>query len=194
MGGIFIAPYNDIMTVPEDDRIKILELCMKSYNYHTCNGDYFNCIFQTKNPAEYFDYLDMIPPGSWLGTTIEETATVTEYYKMTKAPSTDSRHLAMQRLNTYPHFRRFVTIEPIMKFDIRYMVSWMRDMKPDLVFIGADTGKHNLPDPTGEEVKDLIFELRDFTIVECKKNLERIVGKAWMDGEKLAIQQMKEKG
>ncbi len=170
-GGIFVDPYSDIMTFPKEDIEKILWHC----NYEKSHlGEERTFIFQTKDPSRYFDYLDMIPDGSWLGTTIEETVTVAEYYKITKAPRTDLRHQAMTKLDS-SRFKKFITIEPIMKLDYRYMRSWINDIKPDLVFIGANTSKIQLPEPTPDEVMALVEELSKITHVYLKSNLKRLV-------------------
>jgi hypothetical protein len=42
---------------------------------------------------------------------------------------------------------RYVTIEPIMDFDLEKMVDLIRKCKPVQVNIGADSGNNHLPEP-----------------------------------------------
>ena len=56
------------------------------------------------------------------------------------------------------------------------MVSWMKNIDPTFISIGADSKGHNLPEPPGAKVKELIQELEKFTEVKVKKNLSRLLG------------------
>jgi hypothetical protein len=173
---IFVNPYCDIFALPVDDIKQILEVCQ--WNIHT---DYLgnqtcNFIFQTKDPAKYFDYLDWIPEGSWLGTTIETDDSVL-YGKLgiSKAPNIPNRlHNMVKLKEENENFKYFVTIEPIMKFSPR-LLFWINELSPDLVFVGANTSKIQLPEPTPDELVALIKELRKITVVYLKSNLKRLL-------------------
>jgi hypothetical protein len=69
----------------------------------------------------------------------------------------------------------YITIEPIMDFDIDEMVEYIQQCDPKQVNIGADSMKSNLPEPSKEKVVKLIAELKKFTIVHEKSNLRRIL-------------------
>jgi len=69
-----------------------------------------------------------------------------------------------------------ISIEPIMDFRILPFVRMIKQIKPKFVSIGADSQGHNLPEPSPEKVKRLIEELRKFTKVKIKPNLNRIYG------------------
>ncbi len=71
--------------------------------------------------------------------------------------------------------RRMITVEPIMEFDINGFVELIKECQPDQVNIGADSGRHNLPEPPKGKVLELIQELKKFTTVVEKKNLGRLV-------------------
>jgi len=73
------------------------------------------------------------------------------------------------------YFKVMVTIEPIMQFDLKYLVDLVRQCRPQWVNIGADSQKSGLPEPTGIEVEALIAELKKFTEVKIKKNLRRLM-------------------
>ena len=77
--------------------------------------------------------------------------------------------------------KTFLTIEPVVDFNLIKLVEIVRLCHPEWVNIGADSGGHGLPDPTAEKVLELISELRKFTEVKPKKNLRRILGRAWAE-------------
>jgi hypothetical protein len=71
--------------------------------------------------------------------------------------------------------RTFVTIEPILDFDVDILSSWMDKIRPEFVNIGADSKGHNLPEPPYEKVLQLIEKLQAYGIeIREKKNLERL--------------------
>lgn len=62
-----------------------------------------------------------------------------------------------------------VTVEPLMQFDREEMVSLIRRCRPKLVNIGRNSCKGIvLPEPTQEEIQQLIAELKSFTKVNMK--------------------------
>lgn len=130
-------------------------------------------LFQTKNPMRILEFLDfpVITEQSVICTTIETNrfySTIMEY-----CPPPLKRAIAMLEL-AY-HTDTYVTIEPIMDFDLDKMVDLMKICRPIQVNIGADTGKNNLPEPSPEKVRELIKELEKFTKVHQKKNLSRLL-------------------
>jgi DNA repair photolyase len=129
-------------------------------------------IFQTKDTA-YFDFLlgyILIPSELkiTLGSTIETNKN--EILK-TKAPKPYNRWFCLQGIKM-PHF---ISIEPIMDFDLDIFLSWFKNIKLDFVSIGADSGHNNLPEPPAWKVKKLIEELKQFTEVRIKDNLTRLL-------------------
>ena len=68
----------------------------------------------------------------------------------------------------------FVSIEPILDFDVDVLVSWIKQINPEFVSIGADSKSHNLPEPPAWKVKKLIEELKKITNVKIKDNLKRL--------------------
>jgi hypothetical protein len=105
--------------------------------------------------------------GFIFGVTIETNrATITNQLSNAPAP--------MERAHSEVDF---VTIEPIMGFDLPDLVSIIRCCIPKWVNIGADSKRSGLPEPTGDEVLALIAELERFTTVKLKKNLSRILGR-----------------
>ena len=81
-----------------------------------------------------------------------------------------------------PHERAFhlpensyITIEPIIDFDLNDFISLLKVAKPKQVNIGADSGNNRLPEPSKEKVLHLIDELQKFTTIHNKSNLKRLI-------------------
>lgn len=128
-------------------------------------------LFQSKNPARFWEFRYDFPEKSYLGTTIETN----RGYPDSNAPSTEKRFLAMKQLvNSVPKFPLMISIEPVIDFDTDFLVSWIKEIKPAFVSIGADSKGHDLPEPSWEKIKLLIEELKKFTEVKVKPNLKRL--------------------
>jgi len=69
----------------------------------------------------------------------------------------------------------YVTIEPIMDFDVDILSHFIETCLPIQVNIGADSGNNNLPEPPKEKILELISKLEKFTKVVKKKNLDRLL-------------------
>jgi hypothetical protein len=91
---------------------------------------------------------------------------------MGRTPSPDERAKGM----TWIDSSAYVTIEPILDFDLMPLVALIKKCSPVQVNIGADSGGNNLPEPTAEKIQSLIYELSAFTKVNLKKNLHRLHG------------------
>jgi len=67
-----------------------------------------------------------------------------------------------------------ISIEPITDFNLEFFIKIIKEIKPKFVSIGADSKGHNLPEPSWDKVQELIKELKKFTEVRIKDNLERL--------------------
>jgi len=169
---IFVCSMNDLfageMTVGRISDIQKIMLACRKYPGNTY-------IFQTKNPRNLLKIIDDLkfPNTTHIGTTIE---TNREYLiaEHSEAPPVSDRAEAMSLIRKWIPVETFVTIEPIMDFDLDDFVSLIRDANPHYVNIGADSGNNNLPEPTGSDVIDLILELQSFTHVILKPNIRRL--------------------
>lgn len=162
---IFIEHMNDLFAknVPDEFITKIIRHCL---NYP--DNVY---VFQTKNPARYLDYLSIIPKNSILGTTIETNRDMSE---CSKAPSAKERYEAMKALN----FRKFLTCEPILEFDVEEFGRWIGEIKPEFFNIGADSKGNNLVEPTYSKILLLVEEIKKYGIeVREKHNMQRLIDK-----------------
>jgi protein gp37 len=125
-------------------------------------------LFQTKDPERFLSFEGLSAKENvMLGATIE---TNRNYTCMGKTPMPIDRAAAMDRLLC----EKFVTIEPILDFDLKSFVGVIGNASPEKVFIGADSGNNHLPEPSKEKVLELIAELEKFTKVILKKNLRRL--------------------
>jgi hypothetical protein len=70
---------------------------------------------------------------------------------------------------------KYITVEPVMDFDLGRFVEIIKACSPRQVNIGADSGNNRLPEPSREKIWSLVKELCRFTQVRMKANLTRIL-------------------
>lgn len=157
---IFVAYMGDISWCPREWVAEILaRIRVEPGN---------NFLFCSKNPGIYSRWDLEFPPNLYLGTTIETNRD----YGLTKAPSP---LLRMRELARVSHAHKFVSIEPIMDFDLEMFVSWMHFLKPAIIKVGADNYHNHLAEPSGAKVTELLETLRDLRLnVIEKAGLERL--------------------
>lgn len=138
---------------------QVLEHCRRFDNEY---------VFQSKNPARFLEFIDRFPMKSIVGTTIE-----TDRYleRISEAPDISNRVRAMKRIKC----RKFISIEPVLQFDLERLVRMIFEIQPSFVTIGADSKNHNLLEPNGEQVRQLLKRLGKFTEVRPKTNLRRLL-------------------
>ena len=90
-------------------------------------------VFQTRNTARCSRWAAALPAKSMLGTTIETNRTAPG-----NAPHPKQRALALVP-ELFGLIQRFVTIEPILDFDVDGMLKLLDIARPDFVNIGADS-------------------------------------------------------
>jgi len=136
-------------------------------------------LFCTKNPLIYWRWNLIYPNNLYLGATIESNY---DLGLSNKAPAPYFRYIAMKALD-HPH--KFISIEPLVDFDLSTFIDWMKQIRPEIIEIGPDNYHNNLPEPVGDlpvvdaagKVRRLLEMLRDFcpTVVE-KPGLNRLLG------------------
>jgi len=130
-------------------------------------------VFQTKNPARAFLWHSKFPKDFIIGTTIETNRSPD---KFSKAPPMASREYGIREFVDCK-CETFVTIEPILDFDVPELVHIIDRINPKFVNIGADSKNCGLPEPDADKVKALIGNLQGLGIeIKKKINLARIVG------------------
>ena len=126
-----------------------------------------NFLLQTKDPGMFLNGL-IWPENIYHGATIETNRKI----DCSKAPHPISRYHSFA-VNNNPH--KFLSIEPIMDFDLEVFASWVLDINPEIVEIGADNYRHELPEPSWYKVQSLmdILEKGYIKVVE-KDGLRRL--------------------
>lgn len=165
---IFIEHMNDMFAdaVPN----KYIEAILEHCNCYPKN----TYVFQTKNPARMVEFAEIFPNNIILGTTIE---TDLPTHNISKAPEPVERYKHFkQALMVFVYPKNFVTIEPIIRFDLPRLVLWLMDLNPSFINIGADSKDCNLPEPSAEDIKALIKAIQEQGIeIKMKHNLTRLL-------------------
>lgn len=156
---IFVGSSIDMFakTIPTEWIQKVLDYCE---NFPKTN----QYLFQSKNPGRFLDFI--FPKNTILGTTLES-----DYYFNGCFSDSPNNRLASMYNIIHP---KMISIEPITIFNLENFVWEIKKINPIFVSIGADSGHNNLPEPSAEKVKALISELKKFTEVKLKKNLDRL--------------------
>jgi DNA repair photolyase len=128
-------------------------------------------LWHTKNPQRYLNWRESFGNNDALCVTIETNFHIPEI--MGNAPAPEKRANAVAAIPE--KYKRMVTVEPIMKFNLKDFSYMILCAHPDQVNIGADSGNNKLPEPTAKEIKSLIRVLERYTKVVPKDNLNRIM-------------------
>lgn len=113
----------------------------------------------TKNSPRYHKF--EIPKNAICGCTIETNRDTIPYY------DTPKRSTRIRALCTLSH-RKFISIEPIMDFDLPIFPFIIKGIKPEFVYVGYDNYGNGLLEPSSEKTQSLINYLNDFTEVRRK--------------------------
>lgn len=116
--------------------------------------------FQTKDPRCFYEY--DFPDNVILGITLESNRW---YPSISKAPSPSIRYIDFLGLSFE---RKIITIEPIMDFSIYILAEMVKNINPIRVYIGYDTKKSNLIEPSLRKTLELCKDLERFTKVKTK--------------------------
>lgn len=173
-GRIFVCDTTDLFAenIQSDWIETILDHCWQQWCYNANHS----FVIQTKKPERLkeFNYIfERFPNGVLrFGITLETNRDTSD---ISKAPLPYDRMIAFRDFISQTQYESFVTIEPIMAFDLKEFLGWFQQFTPDLVWIGADSHKCNLQEPTSKEIKRLIRELEYITEVRLKDNLNRLL-------------------
>jgi DNA repair photolyase len=162
---IFVGSSCDIFAreIPDHWIVETLEHCAKFDNIY---------LFQSKNPF-YFSAIEVFlkPEQFRLCTTIETNRWYPEIMGHTE--KSERRAEAMSTFKD--RIKTYVTIEPIMEFDLDDMMRLMYICAPNQINIGADSGNNGLPEPSKENLEQLIFTLKSYYTIDKKINLKRLL-------------------
>ena len=151
--------------IPSEWIAIVLDYCYQNRNMLLPNA----YLLQSKNPKRFLEFINHpIMERVVFCTTIETNRFYPEI--MNKAPRIEERVEAMEKIARLGR-PTMVTAEPLMRFDREEMVSFIRRCNPKLVNIGRNSCRRIiLPEPTQEEVQQLIAELKSFANVNVKDN------------------------
>jgi protein gp37 len=128
-------------------------------------------LWHTKNPQRYLNWRESFGNNDVLCVTMETNFHIPGI--MGNAPAPEKRADAVAALPE--KYKRMITVEPIIKFDLKEFSHMILHTKPDQVNIGADSGNNRLPEPSSKEIKELIRVLSLYTKVDQKPNLARLL-------------------
>ena len=163
-------------------------------NYRDCFNNKY--LFQSKNPKRILDFIThSVFSKSVVCTTIESDIDYPEL--MSDSPQILDRVLAMEKISNSQiipyqqdlfdtsillprNIETYVTIEPIMKFNLPRFVDYIKRCNPKQVNIGANSKEYRIisfrdKEPSYSELLELINELEKFTEVKLKDNLKRLM-------------------
>lgn len=156
---IFVGSSTDMFAedVPSEWISRILKHCSEHDNKY---------LFQSKNPARFKEFFDEFPKETTLCTTIETN----------RLGFNDSAPCVMERqINILQdRFPVMITVEPILDFDMVEFVSWIKEISPFQVNIGADSQGHKLTEPNRNKINLFAARLMKFTTVKFKDNIKRL--------------------
>jgi len=156
---IFIGSSCDMWadSIPEEWIKKTLEHCEKFDNTY---------LFQTKNPK---NIRRILPAKSRVCVTLETNRWYPEIMKDSPRPEQRVMETMLIRHPVY------ITMEPILQFDLNEVMQMMYDCDPQQINIGANSGTVKLPEPSKEELEQLIFALKCYYKIDQKRNLSRLL-------------------
>jgi hypothetical protein len=163
---IFVGSSCDMFaeSIPYEWIIKTLDYCAQYPE-----NNYF---LQTKSPDRFSSFLNELKPNFSVCTTLETNRSYGNI--MNNCPSPEDRALTFSWIH---NCNKYITIEPIMDFDLPEFITMIKHCNPRQVNIGADSSsnRNKLPEPPKEKILELITELEKFTTVVQKKNLHRLL-------------------
>jgi hypothetical protein len=156
---IFVGSSCDLFanTIPEEWILKTLNHCDKFDNTY---------LFQTKNPSNIRRILSQ---NARVCVTVETNRHYLEIMDNCPDPCFRFEQMILIRQPLY------ITIEPILDFDLIPFVELLKGCEPVQINIGADSGNNHLPEPSKEKLLALIDELKRFITIDQKRNLSRLL-------------------
>lgn len=134
-----------------------------------CKWPQFTYVFQTKNPARYMAHKFTWPAKLIRGTTIESD--IVHHPIMSECPPPIERATEISKVRK----PKFITIEPVMRFNLKKMLEFMVWAEPEFINIGADSKGCGLPEPSALDINNLIKGIQNLGIeIRQKHNLGRL--------------------
>ena len=168
---VFVEHKNDLWadSVPDDWIAAALRVSAMRHHVGKVRS-----VFQSKNPARFNHWLGGFGPDDIVGTTIETNRDIPAEISLAPQPKARASGLAW----IPKKHLRFVTIEPVMAFDVDAFTQMLVELQPTWINIGADSKRKNLPEPDAASIRSLLLNLSLTGIeVRVKGNLNRILEK-----------------
>ena len=164
---IFIEHCNDLFEVGVPD--EFIRRILKHCNQYPDN----TFVFQSKNTKRMYKFKDEFPPHVMLGTTIETNRDMSD---ISSAPDAYERKKWIHEMSVWD-VETFITVEPILDFDLYGLAYILIDSYVNFVNIGADSKDNGLDEPTYDQVMELYdFITKAEVVVKKKINLDRLKG------------------
>lgn len=163
------------------------------WHWYNANNQENTFIFLTKNASrlKHFNYIfERFPEKALLfGITLESNTYAYQPIEFVRDEKNHPLEVASftkamnprQRAEVFADFientgnASFISVEPILEFDLDDLIYLIEKINPQLVFIGADSKRSNVKEPNSEKIVMLINALTKFTDVRLKKNLYRLI-------------------
>lgn len=116
-------------------------------------------------------FLDDRYDGALMGVDPTNGSVICFFDELWNSPSPEEHVKGMSPID----LPKYVTIEPVMDFDTASLLEMVKRCNPVQVNIGGDSGGHKLPEPSKQKLYDLIDGLKEFTTIDKKKNLKRLL-------------------
>jgi protein gp37 len=136
-------------------------------------------LLMTKNPRRYYFLARNLPSNAVLGCTIESNR---NYLLLSRAPKQTERLQRMYQLKwdgtVTGHLRRFISVEPILDFDLPDFSNSLIELAPWAIAIGYDNYEKfhaHLPEPFLAKTLHLIDDLENAGIMVYRKTLREMV-------------------
>lgn len=166
---VFVVDMRDLFSpdVPREMILSVLEWLVERPDAEF--------LLLTKWPERYLEFEGEIPLNVVLGATIESNR---DYPLLGRATPQSLRLEAMQDVRLmYPEHRLFVSVEPVLNFDLHPFLDSLFMLKTWKVAVGYDNYRNRLPEPRLEKTEMLIDWLKQFRDVEVKT-----IRRAWREG------------
>jgi hypothetical protein len=151
---VFVCGTGDI-AFADPQYIKVVLVHIRQYlKEHPFGQQTF--LLQSKSPAVFEQYLPYLTAQFVLDTTLE-TNRDTGYIYISKAPKPSERWSAFKEL-AWP--RKWLTIEPILEFDLEELAEMVLQVDPERAYIGYESSRRvRLPEPSVEKTLELMDRL-----------------------------------
>jgi len=124
-------------------------------------------LLQSKSPRCFSDWNLSLPHNIYLGTTLETD----KPHRFSKAPHPEIR---ASWLASYLHPHKFLSLEPLMDFNLNYFLYLVKTIQPEIIEVGYDNYGNKLIEPRLDKTLALIEQLEKFAMVKRKT-----IRKAW---------------